>query len=169
MLVRSLRHRDGISSPTWRCSLPFRAAAMRPRRRCCRRTASELGKSSTTRSSDRTFKPGTLLRGPAGPRGASGATGQTGPTGPAGPAGPAGAAGAAGSPGPPGPVNVTYAESGLTALPATRSHAGRSLPVRDGRNRWRRIDSVSGHGDACACRHTPRLVPYTDPPAGRVK
>jgi hypothetical protein len=64
------------------------------------------------------FKPGTLLRGPAGPRGASGATGQTGPTGPAGPAGPAGAAGAAGSPRPPGPVNVTYAKSGLTALPA---------------------------------------------------
>lgn len=55
------------------------------------------------------FKSGTLLRGPAGPRGASGATG---------PAGPAGPTGTAGTQGPPGPVNLTYAESALTALPA---------------------------------------------------
>jgi hypothetical protein len=55
------------------------------------------------------FKSGTLLRGPAGPKGASGASGATGPAGPAGPAG---------AQGPAGPVNLTYAESALTALPA---------------------------------------------------
>jgi hypothetical protein len=55
------------------------------------------------------FKSGTLLRGPAGPKGAAGATG---------PAGPAGSAGTAGAQGPPGPVNLTFAESDVTALPA---------------------------------------------------
>src|SRR2546423_5642143 len=59
------------------------------------------------------FKSGTLLRGPAGPKGASGAAGATGPAGAAGPAGPAGAQG------PPGPVNLIYAESAVTALPAS--------------------------------------------------
>jgi Collagen triple helix repeat (20 copies) len=61
------------------------------------------------------FKSGTLLRGPAGPKGASGAAGATGA---AGPAGPAGADGADGTQGPPGPVNLSYAESVVTALPA---------------------------------------------------
>lgn len=58
------------------------------------------------------FKSGTLLRGPAGPKGTTGAAGATGPAGPAGPAG------AGGPQGPAGPVNLTYAESALTALPA---------------------------------------------------
>jgi len=62
------------------------------------------------------FKSGTLLRGPAGPKGASGAAGATGPAGPTGAAGPAGPAGAQG---PPGPVNLIYAESAVTALPAS--------------------------------------------------